>query len=90
MRELTEEVNKALAGGVTSPAELGEGRSATLSESSPTLRRGRRGRGSLTSPAAPVSTENQEKEETTEEATDYTNGPGSYPLSETSINSSKS
>ena len=82
MRELTEEVNKALAGGVTSPAELGEGRSATLSESSPTLRRGRRGRGSLTSPAAPVSTENQEKEETTEEATDYTNGPGSYPLSE--------
>ncbi|WP_148255718.1 DUF1542 domain-containing protein [Streptococcus pseudopneumoniae] len=82
MRELTEEVNKALAGGVTSPAELGEGRSATLSEPSPAPRRGRRGRGSLTSPAAPVSTENQEKEETAEEATDYTNGSGSYPLSE--------
>ncbi|WP_259391158.1 DUF1542 domain-containing protein, partial [Streptococcus pseudopneumoniae] len=84
MRELTEEVNKAMAGGVTSPAQLGEGRSVTQSEASPTPRRGRRGRGPLTPPAtpAPVSTESQEKKETVEEATDYTNGPGSYPLLE--------
>ncbi|CJQ15389.1 surface anchored protein [Streptococcus pneumoniae] len=82
MRELTEEVNKALTGGLTSPAELGEGRSVTLSEPSPTPRRGRRGRGSQTPPPASASTENQEKKETVEEATDYTNGQGSYPLSD--------
>ncbi len=80
MRELTEEVNKALTGELTSPAELGEGRSVTLSEPSPTPRRGRGRRGPLTPPTAPVSTESQEKKETVEEATDYTNGPGSYPL----------
>ncbi|WP_249339441.1 DUF1542 domain-containing protein [Streptococcus pseudopneumoniae] len=82
MKALTEEVNKALAGGVTSPAQLGEGRSATLSEPSPTPRRERRGRKPLTPPPASASTENQEKKETVEEATDYTNGQGSYPLSE--------
>ncbi|MDS2573337.1 DUF1542 domain-containing protein, partial [Streptococcus pneumoniae] len=82
MKALTEEVNKALAGGLTSPAQLGEGRSATQSEPSPTPRQGRRGRKPQTPPAAPVSTENQETKETAEEATDYTNGPGSYPLSE--------
>ncbi|CKJ17477.1 Uncharacterised protein [Streptococcus pneumoniae] len=82
MRELTEEVNKALTGELTSPAELGEGRSVTLSEPSPTPRRGRGRRGPLTPPTAPVSTESQEKKETVEEATDYTNGPGSYPLLE--------
>ncbi|CKJ35472.1 surface anchored protein [Streptococcus pneumoniae] len=82
-KETAEGINKALTGGVTSPAELGEGRSATQSEASPTPRQGRRGRKPLTPPAAPVSTENQEKKETEEEATDYTNGQGSYPLSET-------
>ena len=82
MRELTEEVNKALAGGVTSPTELVEGRGATLSEPSPAPRRGRRGGGLLASPPVSVSTENKEKGETAEGATDYTNGSGSYPLSE--------
>ncbi|VKO83843.1 surface anchored protein [Streptococcus pneumoniae] len=82
LKSLTEEVNKALTGGVTSPAELGEGRSATQSEPSPTPRRGRGRRGSLTPPPESVSTENQEKKETAEEAIDYTNGQGSYPLSD--------
>ncbi|MEL0346229.1 YSIRK-type signal peptide-containing protein, partial [Streptococcus pneumoniae] len=82
MKTLTEEVNKALAGGLTSPAELGEGSGATLSEPSPTPRRGRGRRGQLTPPATPAPAENQETKETAEEATDYTNGPGSYPLSE--------
>ncbi|RJP17031.1 hypothetical protein C5O69_00985, partial [Streptococcus pseudopneumoniae] len=81
MRKLTEEVNKALAGGLTSPAELGEGRSATQSEPSSSPRRGRGRRKLLTPPTAPVSTENQETKETAEEVTDYTNGQGSYPLS---------
>ncbi|VNM35769.1 surface anchored protein [Streptococcus pneumoniae] len=82
MRELTEEVNKALAGGLTSPTELGEGSGATPSEASPTPKRGRRGRKPLTPPATPAPVENQEKKETVEEATDYTNGQGSYPLSD--------
>ncbi|WP_173253388.1 DUF1542 domain-containing protein, partial [Streptococcus sp. 2579] len=82
MKTLTEEVNKALAGGLTSPAELGEGSGVTQSEPSPTPRRGRGRRGQLTPPTAPVSTENQETKERAEEVTDYTNGPGSYPLSE--------
>lgn len=82
MRKLTEEVNKSLAGEVTSPAQLGEGRSATLSEASPTPKRGRRGRGQLTPPAMPAPAENQETKETAEEITDYTNGSGSYPLSD--------
>ncbi|MEL0446681.1 YSIRK-type signal peptide-containing protein, partial [Streptococcus pneumoniae] len=80
MKTLTEEVNKALAGGLTSPADLGEGRSATQSEPSSSPRRGRRGRKPQTPPTAPV--ENQETKETAEEATDYTNGSGSYPLSD--------
>lgn len=82
MRELTEEVNKALAGGLTSPAELGEGGNATPSELSPTPKRGRGRRGQLTPPAMLAPSENQETKETTEEVTDYTNGQGSYPLSE--------
>ena len=82
MKTLTEEVNKALAGGLTSPAELGEGSGATLSEPSPTPRRGRGRRGQLTPPATPAPAENQETKERAEEVTDYTNGPGSYPLSE--------
>ncbi|MFQ6729415.1 YSIRK-type signal peptide-containing protein, partial [Streptococcus pneumoniae] len=82
MKTLTEEVNKALAGGLTSPAELGEGSGVTQSEPSPTPRRGRGRRGQLTPPTAPVSTENQETKETAEEITDYTNGSGSYPLSD--------
>lgn len=82
MKTLTEEVNKALAGGLTSPAELGEGSGVTQSEPSPTPRRGRGRRGQLTPPTAPVSTENQETKETAEEVTDYTNGQGSYPLSD--------
>lgn len=82
MKALTEEVNKALAGGLTSPAQLGEGGSATTSEVSPTPRRGRGRRGQLTPPAMLAPAENQEIKETTEEVTDYTNGQGSYPLSE--------
>ena len=82
MKTLTEEVNKALAGGLTSPAELGEGSGVTQSEPSPTPRRGRGRRGQLTPPTAPVSTENQETKERAEEVTDYTNGQGSYPLSD--------
>ena len=82
MKTLTEEVNKALAGGLTSPAELGEGSGATQSEPSPTPRRGRGRRGQLTPPAMLAPAENQETKETTEEVTDYTNGQGSYPLSE--------
>ncbi|RJP05078.1 hypothetical protein C5O71_11590, partial [Streptococcus pseudopneumoniae] len=82
MKALTEEVNKALAGGLTSPAELGEGRSATQSEPSSSPRRGRRGRKPLTPPATPAPVESQETKETAEEATDYTNGSGSYPLSD--------
>ncbi|NIB96790.1 DUF1542 domain-containing protein [Streptococcus pseudopneumoniae] len=82
MKTLTEEVNKALAGGLTSPAELGEGSGVTQSERSPTPRRGRGRRGQLTPPTAPVSTENQETKERAEEVTDYTNGQGSYPLSD--------
>ncbi|WP_267247830.1 DUF1542 domain-containing protein [Streptococcus sp. Marseille-Q5986] len=77
MKDLTEEVNKVLAGGLTSPAQLGDGSGATPSEPSSTPKRGRRGRGQLTPPA-----ENQETKERTEEVTDYTNGQGSYPLSE--------
>ena len=82
MKALTEEVNKALAGGLTFPAQLGEGGSATTSEVSPTPRRGRGRRGQLTPPAMLAPAENQEIKETTEEVTDYTNGQGSYPLSE--------
>uniref|UniRef100_UPI001F04D930 YSIRK-type signal peptide-containing protein n=1 Tax=Streptococcus sp. 8854 TaxID=2582675 RepID=UPI001F04D930 len=82
LKSLTEEVNKALAGGLTSPAELGEGSGATQSEASPTPRRGRGRRGPLTPPAIPAPVENQETKETAEEATDYTNGQGSYPLSD--------
>ncbi|OYL08663.1 hypothetical protein AK85_09970 [Streptococcus pneumoniae B1598] len=82
MRELTEEVNKALTGELTSPAELGEGRSVTLSEPSPTPRRGRGRRGPLTLLQHQCQQKSQEKKETVEEATDYTNGPGSYPLLE--------
>lgn len=82
MKALTEEVNKALAGGLTSPAQLGEGGSATTSEVSPTPRRGRGRRGQLTPPAMLAPAENQEIKETTEEVTDYTNGQGNYPLSE--------
>lgn len=82
MKALTEEVNKALAGGLTSPAQLWEGGSATTSEVSPTPRRGRGRRGQLTPPAMLAPAENQEIKETTEEVTDYTNGQGSYPLSE--------
>lgn len=82
MKALTEEVNKALAGGLTSPAQLGEGGSATTSEVSPTPRRGRGRRGQLTPPAMLAPAENQEIKETMEEVTDYTNGQGSYPLSE--------
>ncbi|WP_240156762.1 YSIRK-type signal peptide-containing protein, partial [Streptococcus sp. k-432] len=81
MKTLTEEVNKALAGGLTSPAELGEGGNATPSEASPTPTRGRGRRGQLTPPATPAPAENQETKETVEEVTDYTNGQGSYPLS---------
>lgn len=77
MKDLTEEVNKVLAGGLTSPAQLGDGSGATPSEPSSTPKRGRRGRGQLTPPA-----ENQETKERAEEVTDYTNGQGSYPLSE--------
>ena len=68
---------------------LGEGGSATTSEVSPTPRRGRGRRGQLTPPAMLAPAENQEIKETTEEVTDYTNGQGSYPLSEKSILSSK-
>ncbi|WP_267240146.1 hypothetical protein, partial [Streptococcus sp. Marseille-Q6488] len=82
MKTLTEEVNKALAGGLTSPAQLGEGSGATQSEPSPTPKRGRGRRGQLTPPATPAPAENQEAKETEEEATDYTNGQGSYPLSD--------
>ena len=82
MKTLTEEVNKALAGGLTSPAQLGEVGSATPSEASPTPRRGRGRRGQLIPPATPAPVENQETKETAEEATDYTNGQGSYPLSD--------
>lgn len=82
MKTLTEEVNKALAGGLTSSAELGEGGSATPSEATPTPRRGRGRRGQLTPPATPAPAENQEEKETAEEVTDYTNGQGSYPLSD--------
>lgn len=82
MKDLTEEVNKVLAGGLTSPAQLGEGGSATPSEASPTPRRGRGRREQLTPPAMPAPAENQETKETAEEVTDYTNGQGSYPLSE--------
>ena len=82
MKTLTEEVNKALAGGLTSPAQLGEGSGATQSEPSPTPKRGRGRRGQLTPPATPAPAENQETKETAEEITDYTNGSGSYPLSD--------
>ncbi|HGE7384644.1 TPA: hypothetical protein ACGB1O_002098, partial [Streptococcus pneumoniae] len=75
-KETAEGINKALAGGLTSPAELGEGRSATQSEPSSSPRRGRGRRKLLTPPTAPVSTENQETKETAEEVTDYTNGQG--------------
>ncbi|MEZ7553910.1 hypothetical protein [Streptococcus pseudopneumoniae] len=61
---------------------LGEGRSATQSEPSSSPRRGRRGRKPLTPPATPAPVESQETKETAEEATDYTNGSGSYPLSD--------
>uniref|UniRef100_UPI001F04DCA0 YSIRK-type signal peptide-containing protein n=1 Tax=Streptococcus sp. 1453 TaxID=2582661 RepID=UPI001F04DCA0 len=82
MKTLTEEVNKALAGGLTSPAQLGEGSGATQSEPSPTPKRGRGRRGQLTPPATPAPAENQEAKETADEVTDYTNGQGSYPLSD--------
>jgi len=82
MKTLTEEVNKALAGGLTSPAQLGEGSGATQSEPSPTPKRGRGRRGQLTPPATPAPAENQEAKETADEVTDYTNGQGIYPLSD--------